>query len=86
LDEGPLLFTVVWMIVSLGFVALGVYGLKRPESLVDLFRRTGTPMFGKRVSVRMYTANNLRWALVPFVVMGLSFVIIGAVSIAIRLG
>lgn len=86
MDEGSLFFTVVWMIVSLGFVALGIYGLKRPESLVGLFRRTGTPMFGRRVSERIYTASNLPWALIPFIVVGLSFVIIGAVSIATRLG
>jgi hypothetical protein len=85
LNGAPTVAIIVGTVMSIGFTLLGIYGLRHPDRLADFFRRRGTEIYGKKIADRVYTTSNQRWALIPFVIIGPIFVVIGVVNIVSRL-
>ena len=50
------------------FFLIGVYTIRKPESTARFFNGFGSQMFGKKISDRTYTSNNVLCVGWPFVI------------------
>lgn len=63
--------------VGIVFCTVGVLGLVFIRPLTRFFHDAGSGFFGARVGDRVYTSRNLRWALVPAIIVGTILMILG---------
>ena len=68
---------VVFVIVSSGFVGLGIYMLRHLVAATEFFEGRGASLYGRRMARRMYKRANIRIGALAFTVMGSLFVIVG---------
>ena len=68
---------VLFVIVSSGFVGLGVYILRHLDAATEFFDTRGASLYGRLVARRIYKRANLRIGALAFIVMGPIFVIVG---------
>jgi hypothetical protein len=76
-----LIFMIVWTLLSGGFAAFGIYGLRHVDKVTRVFHTLGSGMYGRRLADRVYTPRGIRIALIGFLVIGPVFVVIGVVMI-----
>jgi hypothetical protein len=77
----PLIFMIVWTLLSGGFLAFGVVGLRNLDTVTRFFHALGSGTYGRRFADRVYTRSGIRVALIGFLVIGPVFVVIGIVMI-----
>lgn len=74
---------VLFVIVSSGFVGLGVYILRHLDAATEFFEARGASLYGRRVARRVYKRANIRIGALAFTVMGPIFVIVGLTRLVI---
>ncbi|MDO9589677.1 MAG: hypothetical protein Q7J04_00865 [Microcella sp.] len=70
-------FLVLYIAMSCVFTLFGIIGLRYPDQTSSFFQSFGTRLYGSKTAERIYTPKNLRWATVPFVIVGPIFAVIG---------
>jgi hypothetical protein len=78
---GEVMFFLIYITMSIGFTAFGIYGLRNPQAVTDFFHGAGSRLFGRRFADQVYTQANLRWATIPFVIVGPVFVVLGVAGL-----
>ena len=68
---------VLFIIVSSGFTALGIYLLRHMDAATAFFEGRGASLFGPRVAHRVYRPANVRVGALALAVIGPLFVVIG---------
>ncbi|MCD2441800.1 hypothetical protein LQ757_05855 [Agromyces sp. SYSU K20354] len=74
---------VVFVIMSSGFVGLGVYMLRHLDAATAFFESRGASLYGRRVARGLYKRANIRIGAVAFTVAGSIFVLVGLTRLAV---
>ena len=74
---------VIFVIVSSGFFALGLYILRHLDAATEFFEARGASLYGRRAARGTYKRANIRIGALGFTVMGLIFVIVGLTRLVI---
>lgn len=78
-------YVVAFMpLIGAGIIVAGVAILKHPDAVARFFRRAAEPMYGQRVSAKVYTARGARAAGVGYIVFGVILIVVGIVVLIAR--
>ena len=67
---------VIFILVSSGFFALGLYILRHLDAATEFFEVRGASLYGRRAASRMYKRANIWIGAVGFTAMATIFVIV----------
>lgn len=74
---------VTFVIVSSGFVGLGLYILRNLDSATVFFEARGASLYGRRVTSRIYKRAYIRIGAIAFTVLGSVFVIVALTRLGV---